>query len=68
MEVIIKEIIIGKYEYDTAICDNIQIAIKKGQEKFVGKKVKIEKGICTEVAEPVKVQPAKEQYTKKSLK
>lgn len=68
MEVIIKEIIVGKYEHDTAICDKCQVVIKKGQEKFIGKKVKIKNGICTEVAEPVKAQPAKEQHTKKFVK
>lgn len=59
MEVTIKDIIIGKYEYDTAICDNMQVVINKGQEKFIGKKVKIENGVCTEIVEPVKVQPVK---------
>lgn len=55
MEVIIKDIVVEKGEYDTAICDNIQIVIKKGQEKFIGKKVKIENGICTEIGtQPVK--------------
>ena len=55
MEVFIKEIIVGKYEYDTAICDNQQIVINKGQERFAGKKVRIENGVCTEIS----VQPAK---------
>ena len=60
MEVIIKEIIVGKYEYDTAICENgLQVVINKGQDKLVGKKVKIENGVLTEVTEPVKVQSIK---------
>ena len=51
MVVEIKEIVVGKYEYDTAICDGLQVVIKKGQESFAGKKVKIENGILTEVIE-----------------
>ena len=65
MVVEIKEIIVGRYEYDTAICDGLQIVIKKGQEKFVGKKVKIEDGILTEVVNTTKtVEPVK-KFVKK---
>ena len=61
MELIIKEIIVGKYEYDTAVCENgFQIVVERGAaNKFVGKKVKFENGVITEVAEPVKVQSIK---------
>ena len=63
MVVEIREIIVGKYEYDTAICDNdLQIVIEKGQEKFAGKKVKIENGILTEV---VKAEESVKKFVKK---
>ena len=55
MVVEIKEIIIGTYEYDTAVCaDGTQVVINKGQDKFIGKKVKIENGVCTEINVQVK--------------
>lgn len=55
MVVEIKEIIVGKYEYDTAICsDGLQIVIKKGQEHFAGKKVNVKDGILTEIVDPAK--------------
>ena len=61
MELIIKEIIVGKYAYDTAVCENgLQIVVERGTaDKFVGKKVKFENGVLTEVIEPVKVQSMK---------
>lgn len=66
MIVEIKEIIVGKYEYDTAICDNgLQIVINKGQNKFAGKKVKIENGILTEVVEPAKTAEPVKKFVKK---
>lgn len=66
MVVEIKEIIVGKYEYDTAVCnDGLQIVIKKGQEKFAGKKVKIEDGILTEAISYVKPADPVKKYVKK---
>lgn len=61
MEVIIKEIIVGKFECDTVICeDGLQVVVQKGSaNNFIGKKVKIENGVCTGIAEAVKIQPVK---------
>lgn len=57
MEVIIKEIVVEKGELDTVICTNgLQIVTKKGvADRFVGKKVKYENGVFTEIGtQPVK--------------
>ena len=57
MIVTIKEIVAGRDNYDTAICDNIQIVVERGTaDKFVGKKVKFENGVFTEITEPAKFQ------------
>lgn len=68
MEIIIKEIVTGKFEYDTVVCENgLQIVVKRGTAKeFVGKKVKYENGVFTEITEPVK-EPVKTQQTVKKF-
>lgn len=66
MIVTIKEIVAGRDNYDTAICDNIQIVVERGTaDKFIGKKVKFENGVFTEINE----QPARpQQPVKKPVK
>jgi hypothetical protein len=70
MEVIIKEIVTGKFEYDTAICEcGLQVVVNKGSaDKFVGKKVKIKNGVITEIAETINDQLVKPLPTNRSKK